>query len=209
MKSQANALLHVLTEFLLGDVLSAYPALEGIDLDVKRIALYCQTRGLALFTLDLPNLDAILLDGLENGRLRLSGPLTRRVSKKVKVPRLFSGLWLRVFDRDACLRQEVDITALYFLRQIACLGKKISVECSEDRVEAVLEEYHNVERELRRPSLDWDADILNYGSIATIANLVIVLSPAISSLIKAFGSRRRKTRKPKVSSEKSGNSVAS
>jgi hypothetical protein len=164
MKSQANALLHVLTEFLLGDVLSAYPALEGIDLDVKRIALYCQTRGLALFTLDLPNLDAILLDGLENGRLRLSGPLTRRVSKKVKVPRLFSGLWLRVFDRDACLRQEVDITALYFLRQIACLGKKISVECSEDRVEAVLEEYHNVERELRRPSLDWDADILDYGS---------------------------------------------
>lgn len=165
MKSQANALLHVATALLLGDVRSAYPALKGLDLDVKRLALYCQTRGLGLFTLDLPSLDSLLLEALESGRLRLSGPLSRVVSKEVKVPRLFSGLWLRVFDKDACLKQDVDITALYFLRQLCCLGKKISVECSKDRIAAVMEEYHNVERELRSPTLDWVGDELYLGSV--------------------------------------------
>lgn len=162
MKSQVNALLHVLRG-VCKDIQSVYPAMQGVDLDLERIALYCQTRGLSVFTLDLPNLDSILTDGLESGRLRLSGPLSRRVSAAVRVPRLFSGLWLRVFDRDASLKQEVDATAIFLLRQVTCLGKKIVVECSPDRVQATLENYHGIERDLRDPSYNWDSDTLYDG----------------------------------------------
>nr|UJQ85268.1 MAG: hypothetical protein 3 [Leviviridae sp.] len=156
-KSQVNALLHV-SRGLCKDVLAAYPALRGIDLDIEKLALHCRNRGQAVFLLDLPALDALLLQGLETGRLQLSGPFTRRVSKRVRVPRLFSGLWLRIFDKDACLRQDVDVTALFFLRQFLRLGKNIEVECSFDRVKAVQENYHDIERRIRRPTLGWDAD---------------------------------------------------
>ncbi len=162
MKSQANALLHVVSG-LFKDIRSAYPALKGLDLDEKRFTLYCQTRGLTLFTLDLPHLDSLLLQGLEWGSLSLSGPLSKRVSQRIQVPRLLSGLWLLVFDRNACLKQDVDITALYFLRQVLCLGKKISVECSKSRRDATMKGYHNVERELRLPTLDWVGDELYSG----------------------------------------------
>jgi len=159
MKSQANALLHVM-QGLRMDVQAAYPALKGLSRDFNRLALYCQTRGLGLFTLDLPSLDPVLLQGLETGRLVLGGPLTHAVSKKVRVPRLFSGLWLRVFDKSACLRQDVDVNAIAFLRQIFRLGKNIAVECSERRKQAALGNYHAIERALAVPTLNWDSDSL-------------------------------------------------
>nr|UJQ85142.1 MAG: hypothetical protein 3 [Leviviridae sp.] len=160
MKSQVNALLHVL-QGVSNDVLAAYPDLKGVDLDIERIALNCQTRGLGTFTLDLPHLDSLLLRGLETGRLVLEGPLSTAVSKKTQVPRLFSGLWLRVFDKGSCLRQDADVTAIFMLRQLCCLGKRIVVECSPDRIQQSVENFHHVERALRRPTLQWDDDKLD------------------------------------------------
>lgn len=160
MKSQVNSLLHVM-QGLVKDVLAVYPELESLKLDLENLALQCMTRGLTVFTLDLPNLDSILLSGLESGRLRLSGPFTRRVSRRVRVPRLFSGLWLRVFNADSSLKPDADVTAVFFLRQLTVLGKRILVECSSDRIAATLENYHDIERRLRQPSLRWSDDRLN------------------------------------------------
>ncbi|DAD51980.1 TPA_asm: RNA-directed RNA polymerase [ssRNA phage Gerhypos.4_14] len=158
MKSQAECLLHV-AEGIRKDISLAYPALQSsLSKDFDRLALYCRTRGLAFFTLDLPNLDSILIDGLEVGRLSLSGPVSRPVSGKVKVPRLFSGLWLRVFDKCACLRQDVDVNAVFFLRVLCNLGKKIAVECSNSRRQATVRAYHDIEWRLRPPTLNWAGD---------------------------------------------------
>ncbi|DAD51782.1 RNA-directed RNA polymerase [ssRNA phage Gerhypos.1_27] len=159
MKSQVNALLHVLLG-VCKDVQAAYPALKGFEKDTSRLPLLCRTRGLGLFTLDLPNLDALLLRGLEDGRLSLSGPLTQSVSPRIRVPKFLSGLWLRVFDKSACLKEDVDATAVFFLRQIFCLGKRIEVVCSNRRREAALETYHGIERSLRMPTLGWSDDRL-------------------------------------------------
>lgn len=160
MKSQVSALLHV-TRGILADVQAAYPALRGLDLDFERLALQCQTRDLSVFTLDLPHLDSLLIRGLDSGRLVLEGPFSRRVSKRIKVPRLFRGLWLRVFDMDACLKQDADVTSIFFLRQLCRLGKNLEVECSADRIKAAVENYYDIERRLRRPTLRWDSDRLN------------------------------------------------
>jgi len=161
MKSQVNALLHVVQNGLFKDAILTYPALEGSLLkDMRRLALYCQSRGLGFFTLDLPHLHSIFLNGVKEGRLSLEGPLSRAVSKEVRVPRLFSGLWLRVFDKDACLKHEVDATAVAYLRMFLTFGSKLQVECSKDRIRAVMGAYYDVESKLRKPTLGWTDDNL-------------------------------------------------
>jgi hypothetical protein len=65
-----------------------------------------------------------------------------------------------VFDRDGCLKQDVDVTALFFLRQLLVIGKKLELGCSYDRIQAVVRNYHDIERQLRAPSLDWELDSL-------------------------------------------------
>ena len=162
MKSQVNVLLHVMRG-VLADVRASYPALRGLDRDLANLTLQCQIRDLAVFTLDLPNLDSLLLAGLDSGRLQLSGPYSRRVSKRVRVPRMFSGLWLRVFDSHGCLKPDADVNAVFFLRQLAGLGKRMCVECSENRVKATMENYYDIERRLRSPTLGWDFDSLCEG----------------------------------------------
>ncbi|DAD50493.1 TPA_asm: RNA-directed RNA polymerase [ssRNA phage Gephyllon.4_20] len=161
MKSQVNVLLQV-TRGILADVRAAYPSLKGLDLDFRTLTLLCRNRGLPVFTLDLPNLDSLLLAGLEAGRLLPEGPLSRCVSRKTKVPRLFSGLWKRVFDNDGCLKLEVDSLAIFFLRQLSCLGKKLATECSDNRIKATVGEYHGIERQLRNPSVRWASDSVDF-----------------------------------------------
>nr|UJQ85539.1 MAG: hypothetical protein 3 [Leviviridae sp.] len=160
MKSQVDALLHV-TGALLKDCALAYPALkDSLSKDFERLRLYCQSRGRGLFTLDLPHLDSLLLKGLEDGFLILEGPLTTAVSKRIRVPRLYGGLWLNIFDKDASLKHEVDVNSLAFLRALLGLGKKLEVECSYDRKQTVVRAYHDIESRLRKPTLRWELDDL-------------------------------------------------
>jgi hypothetical protein len=165
MKSLANSLLNI-AHGLLKDVRVAYPTMRGVDLDSKRLSRNCQCRGLSFFSLDLPSLDNLLTEGLECGRLELKGPLSQAVSKRIRVPRLFSGLWLRVFDSRACLREDVDVNAIAFLRQLICLGKRIQAQCSPARLEQAIRTYHAIESQLWNPSLNWDGDQLDHEVVA-------------------------------------------
>lgn len=165
MKSQVNELLHVAAG-ICEDAWRTYPELKvGLSKDLDRLTLYCQTRGQGLFLLDLPHLESLLLEGLESGRLRLEGPLSKRKSSKCHVPLLFAGLWLRVFDKDSCLKHEVDVNSLFFLRQLLVIGKRIEVVCSDSRIESKITEYHNIEATLRLPSFSWQDDELIFRGI--------------------------------------------
>lgn len=167
MKSLASDVLHI-EKALLKDALLAYPLLGGsLSLDESRLSQLCKDRGEGLWTLDLPSLDNLLTQGLETGRLQLEGPLSRAVSKRVRVPRIFSGLWLRIFDKTGCLIEDVDADAILMLRQLCCIGKKLARMCSPARTEKSVQEYHNVERQLRPPTLGWDYDGLDPHGIGT------------------------------------------
>jgi hypothetical protein len=162
MKSRLDRVIFNVFEGLINDALRAFPELsESFLLDKERIARYYGERGLGLFTLDLPELDSLLLRGLESGRLCLEGPLSRAVSYKVRVPKLFSGLWLRIFHRDSSLKSDSDCNAILFLRQFTRLGKGLAMDCSKDRVKSTLEKYHAIEEALRRPTLEWSEDELS------------------------------------------------
>lgn len=170
MKSLVNSLLYI-AYGVCNDVRMAYPRLKGVDLDCERLARNSQTRGLGLFVLDLPELDTMLTRGLESGRLVLRGPFSRMVSEKIRVPRFLSGLWLRVFDADACLKEDADVNSIMFLRQIFCLGKRIELGCSPSRLQKAVKEYHDIEHRTRPPDLNWSEDVLDPGSIGDSLHL--------------------------------------
>ncbi len=160
MKSQVNAILHTLLG-LIEDVRAAYPALRGLDRDSKRLSLVTQTRGLGFLSLDLPILGDLLLAGLRDGRLPLDSQPFGWVSKRCMVPRFLSGLWLRVFESNACLKVDADINAVAFLLQFATLAKKVRAPCSRQRTNSALKGYYDVETSLKAPTLNWEGDKLD------------------------------------------------
>jgi hypothetical protein len=76
------------------------------------------------------------------------------------VPKLFSGLWLRVFDKQSVLRPDADVDAVAFLYQFAVIAKKLRINCSPRRRYVAIKEYINVESQIRPPSLNWQGDQL-------------------------------------------------
>lgn len=108
MKSQLNMLLSVAQAYLKdAQGACAYPESE-MEKDLSSLQFWSQTRGLGLFTLDLPSLDNVLLSSLEASRLSTSGPLTRRRSKVDCRPKFLWYLWSRVFDSQGCLMSGAD-----------------------------------------------------------------------------------------------------
>jgi len=171
MKSLASDVLNI-EKGLLKDTLLAFPLMGGsLSLDECRLSQLSKDRGEGLWTLDLPCLDSLLTRGLETGRLQLEGPLSRAVSKRVRVPRLFSGLWLRIFDKAGCLMENVDADAILYLRQLLTFGKKIGRMCTPERTSKSVKEYHNVERKLRPPTLGWSYDELDPHRVSSSLHL--------------------------------------
>lgn len=164
MKSLVSG-LHLVALELLTDFEAAYPSLRTeFTRDRERLTSLTRQRGEGLYTLDLPNLYDLLIAGLETRRLTLTGPLSSRVSKRVLVPRLFRGLWLRVFDKSGTLRLEPDINSILFLMQILCNGKKVEISCTPARNRQAIQEFLDVETNIRPPSLPWDSDEVFDGS---------------------------------------------
>lgn len=164
MKSLVSS-LHLVADAILADCCLAYPSLVGEFVRDKRaLASYVDERGLGFFTLDLPTLSSLLLDGLERGSLVLAGPFSKRVSAKIRVPAFMRGLWLLVFNDSGSLRLDSDPTAVAFLRQFFELGKKVTLTCTPARNLAAIKEFVDVERTARRPTLRWEDDELFDGT---------------------------------------------
>lgn len=162
MKSQVSVCLRIVRG-MFDDISLEYPQLaKSLDRDLRRYTLCCQTRGIGYLGLDLPMFDSLLLEGLEHGRLP-SFSFARKKSS-AQVPAFLQGLWLRVFDNGGLLLEQVDHTAVFFLRQIFCFGKKLVHECSPERLNKAVKEYIHDDRSLRLPTLAWGADVLDSNS---------------------------------------------
>lgn len=174
MKSQSDNLL-IVARGILADVQAAYPGEPGVDRDFARLTRLVEERGLGVFTLDLPALDSKLTNGLKSSFLDSSG--SKRYSKNYPVPRLFAGLYMKIFDNSLRLRVDADINAIAFLRQLCCLGKKIEVPCSVKRKFNAIKEYFDVERQLPKPTLQWRSDSLGLDGAGNRLHLRDRLAP--------------------------------
>lgn len=140
--------------------------------DLSHLISLSQTKGIALFTILLPKLGKILDLALSSGRLSFSGePLSRSRHPNSMVPRLFWGLWSRLFDDGGCLKYDIDPTAVFFLRELLLVGKKFKADpdpslprgekdygCSPKFLFEETKEYHAVDSALPVPSPRWDSD---------------------------------------------------
>jgi hypothetical protein len=146
---------------ILLDYLAVYPSdAKEVEFDLLRLSHLCQSRGLGVFLLDLPALGKHFDACLAHASYTKSAlPLGGSRWPGSALPRLFSGLLVRVFDRlSGSLLSDVDPFVILTLRQIYQFAKGFEYECSISRTADAVREFYTVESEVRAPTLNWDGD---------------------------------------------------
>jgi hypothetical protein len=96
-------------------------------------------------------------------------PLSKPYKRASVIPRLFRGLYLAVFDDSGVLRSSVDALDIADLRQVLTCLKRFRAECDPSYVYMAVEEYFQIDREVRPPSLSWGEDELVGPSLNTLS----------------------------------------
>lgn len=172
MKSYVEYLL-ALFHGILEDVASQC-SINRVDVqrDYSRLQSLVDTRGLSVFTLDLPALGKHLDRCLDQGRLvRCNLPLSRSVSRSEINPRLFQGIFRLVFDKNGFLKPDVNTQAVRGLRQLCYAGKKLRMTCHESKTFKAVSEFVDIEESLPSPTLLWSGDTLGESLGNSLQNL--------------------------------------
>lgn len=142
---------------LFRDATYAYPTLRTeFEMDLARLLSLVEHRGLPVFLVDLPAVGKHLDRCLSGGQYNLSGlPLTKRFSGRVVIPKFLRGLYLLVFHETGRLKDDYDVQAVFFLRQILFAAKKATVQCSQKNIENEVLEFYLVDRSLPEPDRFW------------------------------------------------------
>lgn len=136
------------------------PALER---DYERLVQVSLTRGVSFVMIDMPEVGKVLDHSLSRGWFPYDSlPRTfGAVKRRVHTGGYFLGkLFLRVFDEDGRLREDVDPKSIDFLRQVLYLAKKVKVNCSDAARDEAVRDFVRIEDETRLPSMTWMADEL-------------------------------------------------
>lgn len=163
MKSHETVLLGLYTA-LIEDVRRYYPE-DAVDLgrDLSRLQSLVEARGSKFFTIDLVAAGKHFDLCLSVGTFTPSGLPCQGPRRRGAIPKLFSGMLLKVFDLNGELRSNIDPQSIFFLRQLYYAAKKVEMECDPQATFNVVREFFDVEANMRRPTLQWDSDILDDG----------------------------------------------
>jgi hypothetical protein len=125
--------------------------IDTIDYDYREICSRYEKEGMSFLTITLPTLDDALLAGLRRGYLtRRDFPGFRPYRRGGSLPALLSGFFRRIFHSDGSIIDEPDVCAIFAIRQVSRLFKKVELPCSSRRVTAAYERYISNDREV-----DW------------------------------------------------------
>lgn len=147
---------------MFSDIAGMFPMLRTeLGRDSSRLRSAIEARGLSFVTIDLPaqlkHFDRCLAEGLLTASdLPYSGSWKRGYM----IPKLFRGLYLRIFDCFGVLRDDADPHAIRALRQLLSLSKKLRMECADGRRYKVVSDFFTVDAGLRIPTLPWADDDL-------------------------------------------------
>lgn len=161
MKSHAlNSVVIGLYESLLKDFLYIDPLIQDEFKSVQKLRKLMKSRGIAVFTIVLPDIAKFLESGLRDGRLPDKAPHCAGAKSAIdRRPQLLHRFWERIFEKDGSLRASPCTDAIVGLRQLLLVAKKLRLECSEERTNETLKEFLEVDASLP-PSYPntWDAD---------------------------------------------------
>ncbi|UJQ85446.1 MAG: putative replicase protein [Leviviridae sp.] len=166
MKSYVSY-LQGLYNAMLSSIAEYDPSLRrDCERDASRLLSLVNARGLSFLMIDLPAMGKHLDKCLSMERLTSSGIAGfRPYCKRSTIPRLFKGMWLRVFDDVGMLRVDADVHTIRSLRQLLYAAKKVKVPCGDSRTWEQVHEFFQIDREVRSPTLNWDEDELRIDDI--------------------------------------------
>lgn len=142
---------------LFKDALSYDPTLRlDFDRDLSRLKSSSSHMGDRVFLEHLPELGKVLDLALSQERLPITHLPLGGCYSGGHIPRLFRGIWLRIFEHDGVLKQDVDPFFVFFLRTLLRCGKKYEMECPPSALYKATEDFYVTDVSLPHPSLDWD-----------------------------------------------------
>lgn len=155
-KSHVLELLAVV-HHIFQDATYNYPTLAGEFVkDEIRLRRLVKSRGVNALCVDLVRAGKHLDRCLASGEYKLSGlPATQRVSKRVVIPKFLRGLYLLVFDETGRLKEEADIEAIIFLRQILFVAKKVELPCPVVNIANEVSDFYDIDLSLPEPESFW------------------------------------------------------
>ncbi len=161
MKSHINTMVGTYSS-ILKDIESTYPAMSK-EIERLRRRLHDQVlaRGDSFLTITLPSACNWFHQCLTEGKIAegVRPPLHAALSSTDTRPRFLWGLYSLVFDQHGTLRECLDPTPVFFLRQIYLFAKKFNMECNQDRVDETISDFIKVEAQLPPSHTDtWDCD---------------------------------------------------
>jgi hypothetical protein len=150
MKSLLTLLANVITEC--GNICSA-----NTTQDLKTVERRFGNEGLKFLTLTLPSFEEEFISILKRGWANPDS--FPGFKKRGKTPIFLGGFLDLVIDRNSgAVRDIVSVEAIYAIRQITLLFKKIELECDDDVTEAAFGAYVNTDEEVR----EWSNSFLEF-----------------------------------------------
>lgn len=139
-------------EGIFDDAAMRWPRLVSrFRLDFSRLLRDVEHRGLSFLTITLPAAGKALDRALDDGSLS-SAVFPQGLRLNGNRPVLFGDLFDLVFDDLGTLRVDVDVTAVYFLRQFFYCCKKLRLDCHPSKIKETLDEFFDIEESLPDPN---------------------------------------------------------
>lgn len=140
------------------DIVAHYPDLRlDLERDMSRIKSSSACMGIRVFTQFLPDIGKILYRSLSDERLsRHNIPFMKVYKNGVHIPRLFKGIWSRLFAQDGMLKHDIDPTLLMLFSTLLNVGKKYDMVAPDSALFEQTREFYVTDEALPRPSLNWD-----------------------------------------------------
>lgn len=149
MKSHVSKLTSV-AQLVYHDACAKCTANPPESRDLKTITTRIKNEGLSFLTITLPSLGSDLEKALEQGGI--TPDLFRSFKKRLKAPAFLRGFFEQIFDTgNGELLNEPSIEAIEGVRQIAYTFKKVSLQCTPERVSHAMEKFIECEQDLKEP----------------------------------------------------------
>lgn len=158
------------------------------DRDLKTIRDRTENEGLSFLTITLPSFARGLEQSLE---AKKASPDLFPAFKhgKGSLPVFLRGLTEKIFDlRTGVLLDEASVTAIFLVRQVSCLYKKVLVPCTEARIASSMQRYSVLDDSIRSFSTtDSDRFAFLFGKLADRMCSELFGNFSVESLVPRHG----------------------
>lgn len=129
-----------------------------LDLFLEKIKNLVISRGVQYLLIHLPDIGKEYDSGLSSGHYDTSS-LPRDMGGSIPDRNwIFTSLLMGTFTSTGRLREDVDVNIVFFTRQILYMYKKIKLDCPTKAIKSAVDEFVDIEKNLRDPVGSWSDD---------------------------------------------------